>query len=147
MPSLAESKVPVREPSDPGRAWLRKAPRQTRFDAGMVGMMRHIIVAPLMIMLILPMTTRAATSPTRGPVVAVELETMENTLDGCVACGCRVKEVLEPASEHDWWMTFGVVQSDGQGGWQAVVPSSHCASAATARCAGPAPRIRSCRAT
>jgi formylglycine-generating enzyme required for sulfatase activity len=63
-----------------------------------------------------------------GLLVAVELESKENTLDGCTACGCRAKGELEPGTRHDWWVSFGLVTSDGLGSWKAVSASSQCGS-------------------
>jgi formylglycine-generating enzyme required for sulfatase activity len=63
-----------------------------------------------------------------GPLVAVELEAKENTLDGCTACGCRTHGGLELGAEREWWISFGLVTSDARGSWEAAGSSSHCGS-------------------
>ena len=42
----------------------------------------------------------------RGPLLGLELEIKENTLDGCTGCGCRSKGALEQGKERKWWMSF-----------------------------------------
>ena len=50
----------------------------------------------LAISLVVSVTTGCG-EPSHRPLVAIEVESKENTLDGCTACGCRVKGELEPA--------------------------------------------------
>jgi len=69
------------------------------------------------------------------PLVALELESMENTRDGCTACGCRARGELGPGGEGRWWISFGLVEPDGSGGWQAAGASSHCRSGSFAEAA------------
>ena len=78
--------------------------------------------------LVVALTTVECGPPHDGPLVALEVEAMENTLDGCTACGCRAKGELSPGAEHEWWISFGLVTADVQGGWEAAAPSSHCGS-------------------
>ncbi len=63
-----------------------------------------------------------------GPLIAIELQTMENTLDGCTSCGCRITGELLPGEERLWWTVFGQVAPDEQAGWRAVGSTSHCGS-------------------
>jgi len=58
--------------------------------------------------------------------LAVEIAAKENTLDGCTACGCRARGALDPGTEGRWWVSFGLVRADDQGGWETVTSSSHC---------------------
>ncbi len=60
------------------------------------------------------------------PLVALELESMENTRDGCTACGCQTRGELLPGAEQAWWVSFGLVDSNAQGSWQALGGPSHC---------------------
>jgi formylglycine-generating enzyme required for sulfatase activity len=82
--------------------------------------------APLGVLLVLLATTGGDTGSREGPLVALTIETKDNTLDGCTACGCRTKGELEPGAEHEWWTSFGLAQSDAEKGWEAVGASSHC---------------------
>ena len=77
---------------------------------------------------ILAVTTNVDAAPATTPLVAIELETKENTLDGCTACGCRAKGELEPGAEQTWWVSFGLVESDAQQSWAVAGASSHCDS-------------------
>jgi formylglycine-generating enzyme required for sulfatase activity len=89
------------------------------------------MIALLGILLLLPAITAgyAASEAPRGELlVALEIESRENTLDGCTACGCRAKGELEPGEARAWWITFGLVKPDAQKGWETVAPSSHCGS-------------------
>ena len=61
-----------------------------------------------------------------GPLVAVELETHENTLDSCMDCGCRAKGELGAGARREWWIAFGLVRSDDLNGWTAADSSSRC---------------------
>jgi formylglycine-generating enzyme required for sulfatase activity len=54
------------------------------------------------------------------------MESRDNTLDGCTACGCRVQGHLEPGEEGSWWIAFGLVTLDAQGDWAASDSSSRC---------------------
>ncbi len=81
------------------------------------------------IVLLLPVITAGCASlqASRGePLVVVELETMENSLDSCIACGCHVKGELEPDIKNTWWFSFGLVKSDAMKEWEAVSPAGHC---------------------
>jgi len=80
------------------------------------------------ILLLLPITTRASAASGWEPRVAIELETEENTHDGCMACGCRAKGTIELGREQAWWSAFGLVQWEAPKGWEALVPASHCGS-------------------
>jgi formylglycine-generating enzyme required for sulfatase activity len=64
----------------------------------------------------------------RGLLVAIELESKENRLDGCTACGCRTKGELELGGKQRWWISFGLVTSDTREGWRAASSSGHCGS-------------------
>lgn len=77
-------------------------------------------------MVALPAALPGCAPPRGRPLVAVEIEAKENTLDGCTACGCRTRGELEPGAELDWWVSFGLVEADPQGGWEAAAGSSHC---------------------
>jgi formylglycine-generating enzyme required for sulfatase activity len=85
-------------------------------------------IASLGALLALPATLWACVPSGDKPLVAVELEAKENTLDGCTACGCRAKGEIAPGAEHQWWISFGLATSDPQGAWEAAAPSSHCGS-------------------
>jgi formylglycine-generating enzyme required for sulfatase activity len=61
-----------------------------------------------------------------GPLIALEVEAKQNTLDGCTTCGCRVKGRLLAGSEYQWWTSFGLVKPDLKGSWEAAGASSHC---------------------
>ena len=44
------------------------------------------------LLIVLPfVTTQGCEGSVAGPLVALELETQENTLDGCTECGCRAR--------------------------------------------------------
>ena len=49
-----------------------------------------------------------------GPLIAIEFQTMENTLDGCTSCGCRITGELLPGEEGLWWTAFGQGAPDEQ---------------------------------
>jgi hypothetical protein len=85
-------------------------------------------IAVLEVLVLLLVTMQGCGGGRSEPLVAIEVEAKENTLDGCTACGCRAKGELEPGAEHDWWISFGLVTSDAQGSWEATASSSHCAS-------------------
>jgi formylglycine-generating enzyme required for sulfatase activity len=88
--------------------------------------MANFKVAFLVIVLSATLIAPAAAAPPHGPLVALELETVENTLDGCMACGCRAIGALEPGSKQGWWIVFGLVKSHTQNDWEAVASPSHC---------------------
>ncbi len=71
-----------------------------------------------------------------GPLVAVELETYENTFDSCMDCGCRAKGELELRKGGRWWVAFGLVQSDDEHGWTAFDSSSRCGGGSFEKVAG-----------
>jgi formylglycine-generating enzyme required for sulfatase activity len=89
---------------------------------------RRSQIACLRILLVLPVIASGCGELRGGPLVALEVETEENTLDGCTACGCRAKGELEPGVEHLWWISFGLITADAETGWEAAAPSSHCGS-------------------
>jgi formylglycine-generating enzyme required for sulfatase activity len=60
------------------------------------------------------------------PLIALELELQENTLDGCTSCGCSVKAALEPGDKGKWWMSFGRAVPDENGAWKSAGSSSYC---------------------
>jgi sulfatase modifying factor 1 len=91
-------------------------------------LLRPNTIATIGISLVLFGTMPGCTESRSGPPVALDLEIKENTIDGCTACGCRARGEVEPGGEQQWWMTFGLVASDGQGGWEANAASSHCRS-------------------
>ena len=70
---------------------------------------------------------------TKHPLVALEMRTHENTVDGCIDCGCRLKTMIERGRSSDWWITFGLVVPDSvpnssgmAANWQVWTASSHC---------------------
>jgi formylglycine-generating enzyme required for sulfatase activity len=73
-------------------------------------------------------TAAAASAVSAGRVVAFELEVIENTVDGCEDCGCRIKGLLDAGKQGHWWITFGAVKPHAANGWQARDASSHCGS-------------------
>jgi formylglycine-generating enzyme required for sulfatase activity len=91
-------------------------------------MMLNLKTALLEIWLVLAVIIAGCAESGSGPLVAVELEAKENTLDGCTACGCRTQGGLELGAEREWWVSFGLVTSDGRGSWEAAGSSSHCGS-------------------
>jgi hypothetical protein len=58
--------------------------------------------------------------------LAVEVETLDNTLDGCAECGCRVRSALETGRQASWWVSYGVVTTSAEGGWVPVASASRC---------------------
>ena len=63
----------------------------------------------------------------RTPIVAIEIQTQENTVDGCLDCGCRIQGTLKPGGKaQDWWIAFGQVHADADKGWVAAAASSRC---------------------
>jgi hypothetical protein len=90
-------------------------------------MMPRVKIAPLAMSFLLSVTTPDGTSA-GPPLVAVEMETMQNTLDGCTACGCRVTGAIAPGVAQTWWFSFGLVKLDGEDDWTAAGSSSHCSS-------------------
>jgi formylglycine-generating enzyme required for sulfatase activity len=82
------------------------------------------------IWVVLPLITQGCAKSRGGPLVVLEVETQENTLDGCMACGCRAKLELELGAEHEGWISFGLARADAQEGWVAAAASSHCGSGA-----------------
>jgi formylglycine-generating enzyme required for sulfatase activity len=92
--------------------------------------MKSIKRALLVVSFFLPMTTQACVASPDGPLVAVEVETMENALDSCIACGCRVKGALEPGKKNEWWFSFGVVKSDARKAWEVAAPTGYCGTGA-----------------
>jgi len=58
--------------------------------------------------------------------VVIELQTENNSPDGCIDCGCRNLVEFEPGERKQLWISFGEVESDDQGNWKAVASSSHC---------------------
>ncbi len=99
----------------------------TKTSAGtQFGMIRNGKTLCLVAFSILAVTTMGNSAPQARPRVVVEVETKENTLDGCTACGCRAKRELEPGAEHKWWISFGLVESNAQESWAAAGRSSHC---------------------
>ncbi|MHC4859862.1 MAG: SUMF1/EgtB/PvdO family nonheme iron enzyme [Planctomycetota bacterium] len=82
------------------------------------------------VLFILLATTTGCGGSRDEALLLVELESKENTLDGCTNCGCRAVAELETGAEQRWWITFGVVAPDARGGWEAVASSSHCRSGA-----------------
>jgi len=71
--------------------------------------------------------TAAPRAPSK-PRLAVEIEAIENTLDGCEACGCSVNGVLDVRQRASWWITFGVVNPHPENGWRVRLSSSLCGS-------------------
>lgn len=82
------------------------------------------------IWVVLTLITQGCAKSRGGPLVVLELETQENTLDSCIACGCRAKAELELGAAHEGWISFGLVRSGAQEGWAAASASSHCGSGA-----------------
>jgi formylglycine-generating enzyme required for sulfatase activity len=74
----------------------------------------------------LALVAHGCTDPGDGPVIAIELEAKENTIDGCTSCGCRTRGELSLGAERDWWVSFGQVESDESREWQPVGAASHC---------------------
>ena len=67
----------------------------------------------------------------RASLVAIEIQTRENTLDGCLDCGCRPPGALAAAGEaQSWWIAFGQVRSDAKEGWVATAAPSRCGQGA-----------------
>jgi len=99
-------------------------------------MMPKIITANLMLVLSLLVGNGCGVTSENRALVALELESRANTLDGCTACVCRLKGELQPNSEENWWLSFGLVRSDTGEGWETVAASNHCGS-------GPFERIQS----
>ena len=83
-------------------------------------------IAFLGTLLVLSVTLEACSPSGDRSLVAVAIEAKPNTLDGCTACGCRTKGELEPDAQREWWISFGLVRADAQGGWEAAAPVSHC---------------------
>ena len=83
---------------------------------------------PVLYMLLLALFTGSGCSVTSGhrPLMALELETGVNTLDGCTDCGCRMAGELGPDAARNWWFVFGIAGEDPEQGWRAVSASSHC---------------------
>jgi formylglycine-generating enzyme required for sulfatase activity len=63
-----------------------------------------------------------------GPLIALELEVHQNTLDGCANCRCRVRGELAPGVKQAWWMSFGLAKAHEEDGWAAAGARSHCGS-------------------
>jgi formylglycine-generating enzyme required for sulfatase activity len=89
-------------------------------------MVPNFKIARAGMLLVLLVATPGCAVADEGPLVAVELETVVNTLDGCMGCGCRAKGELEEGAQKEWWITFGLAQSDDQNAWAAADSSSRC---------------------
>ncbi|MBD3869636.1 MAG: PEGA domain-containing protein, partial [Acidobacteria bacterium] len=67
-----------------------------------------------------------STTPDSNALIALQLESQANTPDGCVACGCRLNDQVEPGNEKHWWLVFGLVQAaEGQPS-PTLLPASYC---------------------
>ena len=77
--------------------------------------------------------------PHRTPIVAIEVQTQENTVDGCLDCGCRTQGALKPGNKgQEWWIAFGQVRADANKGWVAAAASSRCGQGEFESVASPA---------
>jgi formylglycine-generating enzyme required for sulfatase activity len=97
--------------------------------------MRSLEIALLGFLLVLPVTTPDSATAMSKPLVAVEIEADVNTIDGCAACGCRVNGELDPGTEREWWISFGLVQSSARTGWSVVDSASRCGRGSFAKIA------------
>jgi len=91
-------------------------------------MMPKIKTANAMLVLIMLVGGGCGVTSGSREMVALELESHANTLDGCTACVCRVKGELQPDTEENWWLSFGLVRLDDAQRWEAVASSNHCGS-------------------
>ena len=69
---------------------------------------------------------KAHAAPQTGFRIAVEVETLGNTPDGCASCGCRVQDGIAEGKRHTWWVSFGEVAPRAEKGWEPVASGSHC---------------------
>jgi formylglycine-generating enzyme required for sulfatase activity len=78
-------------------------------------------------LLALSLVAPAVCGSQEPPLVAIELECLPNTLDGCADCACRARGEIDPGTAQAWWIVFGIARPDAEGGWEPVVASTHCA--------------------
>ena len=90
-------------------------------------MMQSFKLALLGVLLVQSVTMERSEASGSAPLVALEVEAEENTLDGCTACGCRATGELELGGSREWWISYGLVKPDAHGGWRAVGSPSRCA--------------------
>jgi sulfatase modifying factor 1 len=76
--------------------------------------------------LVLLMTAGCASTSGKRAMLALELESHQSTFDGCSACGCRLKGLLEAGNKSEWWISFGLVRPVTDQDWDAVGSPSHC---------------------
>ena len=58
--------------------------------------------------------TGCSTVPESSPLIALEVESVVNTPDGCVSCGCRLSGALEPGATQQFWLVYGLVPDAGE---------------------------------
>ena len=95
-----------------------------------LGKMKNFNLVLLSVVVILAASAQQSDASDREPLIALELDLQENTLDGCTSCGCSVKSALEPGDKGKWWMSFGRAVPDGKGGWKSAGFSSYCGTGA-----------------
>lgn len=92
--------------------------------------MKNFNLTILSVMVLLVVSIQQGDASDRKPLIALELELQENTLDGCTSCGCKVKAALEPGDKGTWWMSFGRAVPDEKGAWKGAGFSSYCGTGA-----------------
>lgn len=95
-----------------------------------MGKMKNFSLTLFGILVLLTASMQQSDASGREPLIALELELQENTLDGCTSCGCSVKAAMEPGEKGKWWMSFGRAVSDEKGAWKSAGSSSYCGTGA-----------------
>ncbi len=65
-------------------------------------MIRRLRITALGFVLVAPVAAHGNAASAGGPAMAIELESIENIIDGCGACGSHVNGRLEPGQVREW---------------------------------------------
>jgi len=95
-----------------------------------LGKMKNFNLTLLSVVVLLIASMQRIDASDREPLIALELDFQENTLDGCTSCGCSVKAAMEPGDKGKWWMSFGQVTPGEKGAWKSGGSSSYCGTGA-----------------